>query len=116
MNAWKKGAIFLVFLLVLTHFIKIDYPEYEVFEVTFDQSYSDNKINMFCDIVERRLGGSAFQTNNVFCEPKNSDTIRIGISGELPEIEGNVLDEKIKSIKKFKQKRVRIIINGKMIY
>ena len=64
MKAWKKGAIILVFLLALTYFIKIDYPEYEVFEVTFDQSYSDNEINMFCDIVEMRLGGGAFQINN----------------------------------------------------
>lgn len=75
MKAWQKGTVILVSILLLSYFVKIDYPVYEVNEIKFNRSYSDDEINTICDIVEIRLPSAFPDLFYAFCEPKSSDTI-----------------------------------------
>ncbi len=121
MKPWQKGIIFLiVFIILFRFFIKIDYPEYEVYEIKFTQPLDDDETNRVCnEIWEGLIGASGSPEYNVFCESKSSDTIYVWVTGfSVHEIyDGPNYDlPSVESSKEIKRKRLRILINEKRIY
>lgn len=85
------SLVFLIFLI----FVRVDYREYTVTELNFNDTYPEPHLNLVCQKIMKRFQVGLKPIHNlIFCEVRGQKTIWFWYPGEIPDIKYIIKPEK----------------------